>query len=571
MSDDTPTSGPETTKLGEDDNGELVAISWPDGDVEQMLQASIASTPQSSNPVSQSPDEAAGPVARACASNGGVFSKVDLRTFSLHSTELATTLKRFRDEMYRNQFPTLVPSFTARCTHCGTEYDDEPDVCEVCENTDFEGPSKSQKHWFDRFTDCVNDDGQSLAGLMKYEEDYQSFRGVSTILVRLKYQQYTEDVEVAGRSVASNTAWEPVEIKELVHADPSLLVPVLDENNRQGGWWTCPRHRNQYWTAADLTFAGDSDHPQEVCPECQARLEEVGYAKTPSPTSTDVEQLYLTYEVIDWARHFPIRHGLDGQSPIRPLVKLQAILQWARNYDLQYLNPQNDQQLPDKFLVAYGKNIQESLRASLAENESKNPWEEGRLTYSGNPDDVEIELLDLSTDNNEQGREPMVERLMSQIRAMFGITDAFENELSDAGGLNAEGTQVKITNSAIAAAHQDTKDKALDSLCRVIERTQGHCDWELAYVNPESDEQSLTALEVLEGIRLAQQTNTQASVEDGQLQIPDQEVDTSVSPPGDGEDQSAPPEGASPPGGVSGVSEAAAGTPPQDDPTNPDA
>jgi hypothetical protein len=145
--------------------------------------------------------------------------------------------------------------------------------------------------------------------------------------------------------------------------------------------------------------------------------------------------------------------------------------------------------------------------------------------YEGNPDDVDIELLDLSSSSGLNGREPMVERLMSQIRAMFGLTDAFGNELSDAGGLNAEGTQVEITNSAVAAAHQDTKDKALDKLCRIVAMVDGHCDWELAYVDPESEDSALSPLEVLQGVELAHKTGTRVTVEDGQLQIPDQEID----------------------------------------------
>ncbi|RQG93740.1 zinc ribbon domain-containing protein [Natrarchaeobius oligotrophus] len=518
-----------TTKLGEDDNGELHLV-WPDGNVEQSLQAQIASTPQTKDKTRDRHVGAIGPVPRV-SSQSGVWSKIDLRSFSLNSTELATTLKRFRDEMYRNQFPVPVPSFTDCCTNCGTEYDEERETCEVCGHTEFEGPSKAQKHWLSKFVEAVNDDGQSLASLWKYEEDYQSFHGVSTVLVRLTYQHVERDVQVAGRSVRSTSRWEPTEIKELVHADPTRLYPVLDEKNRHGGWWTCPQHRGEYWEEGDLTFEDDADHPTEVCPQCHAQLEEVGYAEMSSGRKDDVERLFLKHEVIDWARHFPIRNGLDGRSPILPLIKLQAILQWSRNYELQYLNPQNDQQLPDKFLVAYGKSVRESLSASLNEEESKNPWEEGRLMYEGNPDDVEIEILDLSTSSGINGREPMVERLMSQVRAMFGITDAFENELSETGGLNAEGTQVEITNSAIASAHQDTKDKALDKLCRIIEMVQGHCDWELAYVDPETEDASLSPLEVLRGIEIARETGTKVAVEDGQLQIPDQEIDVEALEP----------------------------------------
>jgi len=517
-------STPRTTKLGEDEDGELVAIDWPDGNIDQSLAAQITSTPQTDE--SHSGDHAGetGPIPRA-ASSSGVFGSIDLRTFSLNSTELATTIKRFRDEMYRNQFPVLVPSFTDRCLECGTEFDEERDTCSVCGHTEFEGPSREQKHWLASFVESVNAEDQSLASLLKYEEDFQSYRGVSTILARLKYQQVTKDIAVAGRPIQSTTRWEPTALKELVHADPTRILPILDEHNRHGGWWTCPAHREEYWEAEDLTFEGDADRPTEVCPHCGSQLAEVGYVETKPGSTRDIRTLYLTHEVIDWARHFPIRNGLDGQSPIRPLIKLQAILQWSRNYDLQYLSPQNDQQLPDKFLVAYGKNVRSSLRASLKDEESNNPWEQGRLMYEGNPDDVDIELLDLSSSSGLNGREPMVERLMSQIRAMFGLTDAFENELSDAGGLNAEGTQVEITNSAVAAAHQDTKDKALDKLCRIVAMVDGHCDWELAYVDPESEDSALSPLEVLQGVELAHKTGTRVTVEDGQLQIPDQEID----------------------------------------------
>ncbi|RDZ61357.1 hypothetical protein C5B90_18965 [Haloferax sp. Atlit-12N] len=515
---------PRMTKLGEDDNGELVALDWPDADgVEQKIQAQIAATPQSTDGGSRSEDKI-GPVPRI-SDKGGLWSSIDLQTFTLNSTELATTVKRFRDEMYRNQFPVLVPAFTHRCTSCGTSYGEERETCEVCGGTEFETPSREQKERYEQRFDTINDDDQSLASLMKYEEDYQSFYGVSTILARLRYQHVTSETTVAGRSVSQGGRWEAVEIEELVHADPLRVRPVLDENNRHGGWWTCPAHRGEYWEHTDLTFDGvDADAPEEVCPECHAELAEVGYVEV-GGRNDDTKRLFLKHEVIDWARHYPILNGLDGRSPVLPLIKLQAILQWSRNYELQYLNPQNDQQLPDKFLVAYGKNVRSSLRASLQEEEAKNPWEEGRLIYEGNPDDVEIEMLDLSSDAGINGREPMVERLMSQVRAMFGISDAIENELSDTGGLNAEGEQLEITNAAVASAHQDTVEKALNTLCRLIERVEGHFDWRLKFVDPERDDTSLSALDVLEGINLAQKTGTKVSVEDGQLIIPDQQID----------------------------------------------
>lgn len=529
MSDGDAERGP--TKVGEDGDGELVVMQWPDGGVEQSLQAQISSTPQAGGTSSRRRgDDETGPIQRTTATSS-LWQSVDLRSFALNSTELSTTLKRFRDEMYLNQFPVLLPAFVERCLDCGTEFDEERETCPVCGHDGFEPPSREQKHWLADLVERVNDDGQSLRTLLKYEEDFQSFFGVSTLLVRLDYQHTRSTVRVADQTVdrAPTARWEPTDISEIVHADPRQLVPVTDEQNRHGGWWTCPGHRDQYWEADTLTFETDAGHPVEVCPECEARLEEVGYVELSGPRSQDAEQLFLKHEVIDWARHFPVLNGLDGRAPVLPLIKLQAILQYSRNYELQYLSPQNDQQLPDKFLVAYGKNIQENLSASLNQEESKNPWEEGRLTYNGNPDDVEVEILDLSS-TGINGREPMIERLMSQVRAMFGMTDAFENELSDAGGLNAEGTQVEITNHAVASAHQDTKDQALDSLCRIIAMIQGSCDWELGYVDPERAEGSLSPVEVLNGIATAQEAGVSVSVEDGALHIPDQQIDAATSP-----------------------------------------
>lgn len=527
MSDTETGRGP--TKIGEDDGGELVVMEWPEGGVEQALQAQIASTPQAGGTSPRRRGEGdTGPIQRT-ASASSLWQSVNLRSFSLNSTELATTLKRFRDEMYLNQFPVLLPGFVERCLNCGTEFDEEREACPVCGHDEFEPPSRKQKHWLADLVERVNDDGQSLRTLLKYEEDYQSFFGVSTLLVRLTYQHTQSEVHVANQPVTRDCPrWEPTDIDEVIHADPRQLVPVTDAQNRHGGWWTCPAHRDQYWEADALTFEADDTHPVEVCPECEARLEEVGYAELSGPRSQDVEQLFLKHEVIDWARHFPVMNGLDGRSPVLPLIKLQAILQHSRNYELQYLSPQNDQQLPDKFLVAYGKSIQSKLSASLNQEESKNPWEEGRLTYNGNPDDVEVDILDLSSSAGINGREPMVERLMSQVRAMFGMTDAFENELSDAGGLNAEGTQVEITNHAVASAHQDTKDQALDALCRIVAMIHGSCDWELGYVDPKRAEETLSPVEVLDGIATAQQAGVSVSVEDGTLHIPDQQIDATA-------------------------------------------
>ncbi|WP_434521277.1 hypothetical protein [Halorubrum sp. AS12] len=72
MSDDEP----RTTTLGEDDNGELVAIDWPDGDVDQMLAGQISATPQASGGRSDSHADDVGPVPRI-SDRGGIWSRIE--------------------------------------------------------------------------------------------------------------------------------------------------------------------------------------------------------------------------------------------------------------------------------------------------------------------------------------------------------------------------------------------------------------------------------------------------------------------------------------------------------------
>lgn len=498
------------TKLGEDaDGNEVMARPLESGDVSQKAIDRVSSqTPRGFSP----DDGEIGPVQRHSQSSG-IWRKVDLRTFCLKSTELATTIKRFRDEMYRNQFPVLSPKFDVRCTECGTEFDRKLDECSVCGADDFETPSDKEKYRARAFFEEVNDDGQSLRALMEYEEDFQSFYGVSTIQVRYDYQETNRQVNVLGERVEQRKAWVSEDVQELVHVNPMAVVPVTDENGRHGGLWTCPEHRDEHWDKTEVEWDEHRERPVETCPECNAELEEVGYwdYKTEIP--------YLKTEIIDWARHFPMRNGLDGWSPAMPLLKLQMLLQFNREYDMAFLDPGNNDSLPNKVVVGYGKGISDSLSSSLQAEEDADPGEIAQMAYEGDPDNVEIDILDLTPQGALSGRDQMVKRLAQKIRAMFGVSDAIENELSDTGGMNAEGEQLEITNRAVASAQADTQDKALEKIQSVL----GMDDWRIKYVDPKRERHELNLQQKISALEQARRGDIPYQVDDGVAILEDHE------------------------------------------------
>jgi len=515
----------EPVVLGEDGDNELVAFPfWPTdskGDTkrpnaeQKAFEKAATQTPDVNGGTNEGE---VGVLQRHLSGHHGALNRVDPKEFALNSAELSTTIKTFRDEMYRNQFPVLVPAFDHKCEQCGAEYEDDIDECEICESTEFREPSSRQKRDAKRFFESVNKENQSLRALMEYEEDYQSFRGVSVIVARKAYEKRKTGKQIGSTVIGGkyeavpDSDAGPNGTVEFVHADSRSILPITDAQNRLGGAWICPFCRDEYWEREEI------EPGESTCPHCDTVLQEAGYAEVDGRNSDEITNLYLIDEVINWARHFPEHNGLDGRSPVLPMIKLQAIVQFVREYEISVLNGENTDRLPNKFVVAYGPNVRRNLSASLDENSDKSAWETGEVYFDGPAEDVEIDIIDVTPGGVIEGREQVIERQQSQIRAAFGVSDAMENELSDAGGLNAEGTQIEITNRSVASAHQDTEDKALQAIAETV----GLTDWKIKFVNPKREENELTVGDKVQAIAGAQQAGINWRVADGEVIIPDQ-------------------------------------------------
>ncbi|NWP15580.1 hypothetical protein, partial [Escherichia coli] len=51
---------------------------------------------------------------------------------ALDGYEIAKATAKFRDELFRNEFPLLEPRFVLKCETCGAEYNEEVEACLEC-------------------------------------------------------------------------------------------------------------------------------------------------------------------------------------------------------------------------------------------------------------------------------------------------------------------------------------------------------------------------------------------------------------------------------------------------------
>jgi hypothetical protein len=118
----------------------------------------------------------------------------------------------------------------------------------------------------------------------------------------------------------------------------------------------------------------------------------------------------------------------------------------------------------------------------------------------------------------------------TQIRQVYGLTDIFDSEMEDAGGLNNEGLEIEITDRSIAAEQKFLSDSPFDELLDIL----GYEDWTLRFVPPREtdlDEQRKT----LEVLKRAAQLGLDATYEDGEPVIQDGPVEAPAEPePGGG-------------------------------------
>jgi len=469
------------------------------------------------------------------------LNPVALEAVGLHGMEISKANARRASELYRNKFPLLTPRYTQKCSDCGAEFDEEVDVCEFCGSDDLEEPSAKQRTRAKQFFQSVNKEGQSLRQLYRFLARDGGRLGVWTHIIKKRYTYWDKPtVEIGGETVIRRGEVHE-HAQELVRADPKRVKPVVDENGRIGGWWwACP-------VCEDRTEAMKREPGR--CDEHGVELREVHYAEVDEVGDDEPTKVFFCDEVVDYASFEPRLAGKDGLSPLDSLWIKQAILHWMDMYAAAFYDQQNTNRYPGKMLIIHtsSKSAVDKQLAEAQDEKDEDAYAQGILYNEvpagsdGSGDSAQV--IDMMSDEILGQSDQLKQDYKSDIRSRYGLVDAQDSELEDAGGLNNEGLQLSINDRDKASIHQDLMEGPLRKLMDSL----GFDDWEIRFVPPEGPEDDAGTLETVRATALAEQNGLAYSIDDGRLEL--QDTDGVVEPepepePGagssDGEDDGGP-------------------------------
>jgi len=175
-------------RLADTESGALFAVPHDgDADLASPITQQLQSSSESPTP---SGDEGPGPAPRITNRFAAVTGPT-LRRIMLSGAEASDAIRTRRDELYRNDFPRIVPRYAVKCDDCESEYDTDRDECAACGGTSLSPPDPAQKREAKRLFESVNPAGQSLRDIAKRAEEDQWTAGVSTLVVEHEYYQAT--------------------------------------------------------------------------------------------------------------------------------------------------------------------------------------------------------------------------------------------------------------------------------------------------------------------------------------------------------------------------------------------
>lgn len=536
-------------RLGTDNEGRTVLLAPYNENLAQQAVGKGLAEQTDSDPETTTPDPTSDDGGRDNREGGPVrrfndvftdLGSVQLEALALDGYEIARATSKYRDELFRNEFPLLIPRFSLKCEDCGAEYSEDVEACLECtrrhmieeeidpqpprdldqiEPDHYQGrlraPDPRQKREAEQLFESVNKEGQSLRDLYKQCEDDHARLGIGMHIVKWNYAIARGDSNV----------FEPGEIlyqdvDELVRADPKRVVPVVDENGRIGNfWWACPVHRPP-------AEEGVVSREPGRCPECSAELQEVFYVEKENggAGTRKPAKYYFDHEVVDWAFWYPRLNGKDGLSPAHHVWLKQSILHWMDVYGAAFYDPSSDR-YPNKFMVVHTTNPDTWERnfTKAEEDAKENPYSQQIMMneYSSESQSTpEVQVVDLMNDDLLGQDDTIKKRYKSDIRQQWDVTDVFDSEMEDAGGLNNEGLQLEVTDRGIATRQHDLSTGPLDELAKLL----GMTDYRVAFIPPQ-DEDTQNRLDKVTLGQEAANAGLDARWEDGEVDIGDGEFE----------------------------------------------
>lgn len=411
----------------------------------------------------------------------------NLYTLAFLNAEVRTAIINIRNEVFRRGL-RWSPRFQKKCPKCGGEFNSTVEECPECTVTEedlekqaTEGylplvdphkvrakpvvgervktvpPDEKQKEKFQRFSQKVNDFGQSFEEVLRMEEDDVNITDDAFGLILYEYIINARG-EVFER---------PIQTYRL---HPSLVnFDLTSEGEPLRNHFACPIHR-------------DMLSEQGLC-----KVEDCGLPLRP---------VYATYihagtktfplfepEIVHWSKFSP--SATFGFSPLLSIFEKILTLIGMDKFVYRYFF---ERKMPAAMLVT-ATDDPESIRRereyimSRLQNEPDYlPW----VATSARTGREKTELVRLFHTLQEMDYLPVRNEIRERVAAIYGVSPIWMGAPTATGGLTAQTSELVVTSRVIESTQRIYNEKILPLYLKVF----GVTDWTLTLAQPEEKAES---------------------------------------------------------------------------------
>lgn len=399
------------------------------------------------------------------------FNQLMFYIMRWQSVVLRTVCLKVKQEIFRETSKEGLlwePTFIKKCLKCGFEHQKKVTTCD-CGSNQLKDPDPLQKMLFTPFLIESNKAEQGFLEIMEELED--DVDTVDDLYLILGKDYWFNGDKLYGR------------VEELYRGDPCKFRIVSDMAGRRGGkYWTCVLHRvNSVDSKAGFCQIVENGKV------CGFPMQDVHYVETYGAGREPIKY-YIKGEVIHTSKYEPSR--LYGIPPIFTL--------WVLGRAIQLM----DNLVATRFEKGRIKGI---LGISTENATGLKKWYDQELTHmrqdphytplmalpvteSGKRGQMEfVQLVDSLADLNI---EPLKDVMRRQIAALYGVSPIFQSDLSQGGGLNNEGLQIKVTDRTVDWGQAMFHDKVFVKLFFYL----GITDWRIK-LRPSREQDEMAELE----------------------------------------------------------------------------
>ena len=385
--------------------------------------------------------------------------------FEEEVTILSDVLQKMRDEVMRYGF-RWKPSFAKKCTtpNCGQEYDEDVTVCEICGNTNLREPNKLQLRQarideYNTIIEKANMNKQALRDVLKSALFHMLLCDNGYVLAIKDYQWQAD---------GTLTAFP----REYFSLDPRDVIKLFDfETGFPGKGRVCVDHRSSLLSEKDVQ-----------CPQCGKPTFRAFYQVF---TATKTSTYYVDDEIYHMMYYYPsMIYGTPKALKIKDeLISYHMIEKRVRNY-YEFCKVAGILFIPTDDPEALTE-----MWAKVREDTKDDPFTPAVLGVS--------EMAPTNANFIKMMQDPnadliaIKDELRTRIASAYGITLAFVNDTSGAGGVKNNKNMISLADRTIRSIQQMLDDGPL----RWMRFSMGITDWKLE-MEPNINENKIEIEEV---------------------------------------------------------------------------